>query len=161
MFNKGDKVQDIYTNEVFTVKKAYIQGYDGKPDQTVEFEPTETQPTPWNKGSNLKLLAAETIASLIKKHGDLEAGIYYPVSQQIVKLPELLVSGERIGVSFYIGIEDFSFFVEENPGNANGSFFRVYYDSGVLPMDIARQVKSLIKNNQDAIGISFQNVNLN
>jgi len=58
MFSRGDKVQDIYTKEIFIVKKTYIQDYDGKPDQTVEFEPTETQATPWNKGSNLKLITA-------------------------------------------------------------------------------------------------------
>ncbi len=57
MFNKGDKVQDIYTKEIFTVKRAYWQNYAGgsTADWTVEFEPTATQPTPWNKGSNLVL----------------------------------------------------------------------------------------------------------
>ncbi len=56
MFEKGDKVQDIYTDEVFIVKRSYWQYYAGgnTSDWTVEFEPTETQPTPWNKGSNLK-----------------------------------------------------------------------------------------------------------
>ena len=56
MFKKGDKVQDIYTDEIFTVKLAYMQDYAGTPDCTVEFEPTASQPTPWNKGSNLRLL---------------------------------------------------------------------------------------------------------
>ena len=53
MFKKGDKVQDIYTREVFTVKHVCWQNYDGQRDQTVGFEPTELQPTPWNRGSNL------------------------------------------------------------------------------------------------------------
>jgi hypothetical protein len=60
MFNKGDKVRDIYTGEIFTVKRSYMQNYDGKPDWTVEFEPGmkngSWQETPWNKGANLKLL---------------------------------------------------------------------------------------------------------
>jgi len=56
-FKKGDKVRDIYTGEVYTVKKdGYFQSYDGKGDYTIEFEPTETQPTPWNKSSNLELV---------------------------------------------------------------------------------------------------------
>lgn len=55
MFEKGDKVQDIFTNEFFTVKRVYWQDYAGQRDQTVEFEPTATQATPWNKGSNLRL----------------------------------------------------------------------------------------------------------
>ena len=56
MFNKGDKVQDIYTKEIFTVKRAYWQFYAGgsTSDWTVCFEPTATQLTPWNKGCNLK-----------------------------------------------------------------------------------------------------------
>ncbi len=57
MFEKGDKVQDIYTDEIFTVKRSYMQDYDGNPDQTVLFEPTKTQPTPWNRGCNLKLIS--------------------------------------------------------------------------------------------------------
>ena len=57
MFEKGDKVQDIYTDEIFIVKRSYMQDYAGKPDQTVLFEPTETQPTPWNKGRNLRLVS--------------------------------------------------------------------------------------------------------
>lgn len=58
MFRKGDEVQDIYTNEAFIVKRSYMQNYDGNPDQTVLFEPTESQSTPWNKGRNLKLIKA-------------------------------------------------------------------------------------------------------
>lgn len=57
MFEKGDRVQDIYTDEIFIVKYAYWQDYAGKRDQTVCFEATAEQPTPWNKGSNLKYLA--------------------------------------------------------------------------------------------------------
>ena len=56
MFNKGDTVQDIYTDEIFVVKSVCFQDYAGKPDATVTFEPTESQPTPWNKGSNLRLI---------------------------------------------------------------------------------------------------------
>ena len=56
-FNKGDKVQDIYSKDVFIVKNCYIQDYAGKPDTTVTFEPGYHfgiwQETPWNKGSNL------------------------------------------------------------------------------------------------------------
>lgn len=57
-FNKGDNVQDIYTGEIFTVKRSYWQHYAGgsTSDYTVEFEPTATQPTPWNKSQNLKLV---------------------------------------------------------------------------------------------------------
>jgi hypothetical protein len=57
-FKKGDKVKDIYTGEIYTVKESYIQDYAGKPDYTVIFEPTATQPTPWNKSSNLELVKA-------------------------------------------------------------------------------------------------------
>jgi len=61
MFDKGDKVQDIYTDEIFIVKRSYMQDYAGKPDQTVEFEPAMSQgrfqPTPWNKGANLRLVS--------------------------------------------------------------------------------------------------------
>lgn len=56
MFSKGDTVQDIYTDEIFVVKSVCYQNYDGKPDATVTFEPTADQPTPWNKGSNLRLI---------------------------------------------------------------------------------------------------------
>ena len=58
MFNKGDKVQDIYTDEIFTVKRSYWQNYAGgsTADWTVLFEATDTQPTPWNKGSNLRVI---------------------------------------------------------------------------------------------------------
>ena len=57
MFYKGDKVQDVYSKEIFTVKKSYLQDYAGNPDQTVEFEATGTQETPWNKGRNLILIS--------------------------------------------------------------------------------------------------------
>ena len=50
---KGDKVRDVYTGEVYTVKRSYWQAYAGEGDYTVEFEPTATQPTPWNKSRNL------------------------------------------------------------------------------------------------------------
>ena len=56
MFYKGDTVQDIYTKELFIVKKVYWQDYAGQRDLTVEFEPTKKDLTPWNKGSNLKLV---------------------------------------------------------------------------------------------------------
>jgi len=58
-FKKGDKVVDIYTGKKFTVKRdAYWQYYAGgnTSDYTVELEATNTQPTPWNKSSNLKLV---------------------------------------------------------------------------------------------------------
>jgi hypothetical protein len=75
-------------------------------------------------------------------------------------LPELLASGNHVGISFYIEVEDAQFFVEENPGNINGAFFTVYYDGPVLEMAITRKLRSIINNNQDAIGINFTNVNL-
>ena len=54
-FKKGDKVRDIYTKEVFTVKKdGYFQHYGGHGDYTIEFEATASQPTPWNKSDNLE-----------------------------------------------------------------------------------------------------------
>ena len=57
MFNKGDKVKDKYTGEIFVVKTAYWQDYAGTRDLTVVFEPAfhlgQWQETPWNKGSNL------------------------------------------------------------------------------------------------------------
>lgn len=55
-FKKGDKVQEIYGGKIFVVKCACWQNYAGEQDQTVEFEPTTDQPTPWNRGSNLRLV---------------------------------------------------------------------------------------------------------
>ena len=54
-YYKGDKVRDIYTGKVFTVKTCFLQNYAGGADYTVLFEPTETQPTPWNKSTNLEI----------------------------------------------------------------------------------------------------------
>jgi hypothetical protein len=54
-YSKGDRVRNIHTGEVFTVKRAYWQAYDGKGDYTTEFEPTADQPTPWDKSTNLIL----------------------------------------------------------------------------------------------------------
>jgi hypothetical protein len=65
MFEKGDRVQDIYTNEINIVKSVCIQIYDGGSDQTVCFEPTEKQQTGWNKGKNLRLVFKASC--LIKK----------------------------------------------------------------------------------------------
>lgn len=66
MFKKGDEVQSIYNDDVFVVKKVYMQSYAGKPDQTVLFEPAmkmgQWQETPWDKGKNLKLINKEGIA---------------------------------------------------------------------------------------------------
>lgn len=101
------------------------------------------------------------IIKLIKKYGSLESGIFYPASQQVHKLPELFASEERISFSFYIEVDEISFFVEETPGNINGSAFHVYYDTPVLPIATTNKVRSIIKNNQDAIGICFHNVFLN
>jgi len=55
-YQKGDIVRDIWTGEVFTVIRSYWQEYAGgdTADYTVCFEPTATQPTPWNKSSNLE-----------------------------------------------------------------------------------------------------------
>ncbi len=53
-FAKGTKVRDVYTGEVYTVKRAYWQAYAGQGDYTTEFEATATQPTPWNKSRNLE-----------------------------------------------------------------------------------------------------------
>lgn len=56
-YAKGTKVRDVYTGEVYTVKRAYWQAYAGEGDYTTEFEPTATQPTPWNKSRNLQAVA--------------------------------------------------------------------------------------------------------
>ena len=55
-FAVGTKVRDIYTGEINTVKGSYWQNYAGgnTADYTVEFEPTEAQPTGWNKSRNLR-----------------------------------------------------------------------------------------------------------
>jgi len=55
-FNKGQKVRNVYTGEVFIVKTCSWQEYAGGGDYTICFEPTETQPTPWDKSSNLELV---------------------------------------------------------------------------------------------------------
>ena len=101
----------------------------------------------------------ESLITTIKASGELMSGIYYPASQQYHKLPELLASGSLVGISFYIEVDGVQFFVEENPGNINGSFFTVYFDDVVLPMTTTRKVRSIINNNQDAVGINFTNVN--
>ena len=58
LFKIGDKVRDVYTGKVFTVKKIYWQNYAGTStaDYTVEFEPTDDQQTSWNKSRNLVLV---------------------------------------------------------------------------------------------------------
>jgi len=69
MFEVGDKVRNIYTNEIFTVKRTpYWQFYAGgsTSDYTVEFEATETQKTPWDKAQNLEL-----IPDLTKKYFEI------------------------------------------------------------------------------------------
>ena len=108
----------------------------------------------------LKDHTIEELIDTIKTHGELMGGIYYPASHQYHPLPQLLANGHHVGISFYIEVEGFQFFVEENPGNINGSFFAVYYDGPVLEMRITRELRSIIKNNQDAVGINFANVNL-
>jgi len=107
-----------------------------------------------------KANTVKTLIETIKATGELMSGIYYPASQQYHPLPELLASGNHVCISFYIEIEGNQFLVEENPGNINGSFFTVYYDGPVLEMRITRELRSIIKNNQDAVGINFTNVNL-
>lgn len=59
IFHQGDNVQNIRTGEHSIVKRAHWQNYAGgsTADWTVEFEPTAAQPTPWNKGSNLRLIS--------------------------------------------------------------------------------------------------------
>lgn len=68
MFNKGDKVRNIYTDDIFIVKSVCWQNYgDGSRNspfnrqQTVEFEPAMSmgiwQPTPWDTGDNLQLIS--------------------------------------------------------------------------------------------------------
>ncbi len=57
-YRKGDKVRNIYTGKVYTVKRdGYWQPYAGgdTSDYTVELESIdESQPTPWNKSTNLE-----------------------------------------------------------------------------------------------------------
>ena len=97
----------------------------------------------------------------IKTHGDFECGIYYPASSQIHPLPDLFAGEERIGISFYIEMNDISFFVEENPGNINGSVFDCYCDiNECLRKPTTDKVKSVIINNHDAIKVFFHMVDL-
>lgn len=58
-YSKGTRVRKIATGEIFTVKRSYWQNYAGgsTSDYTVLFEPTETQPTPWDKSRNLELVS--------------------------------------------------------------------------------------------------------
>lgn len=63
-YSKGDRVRDIYTGKVYTVKHdGYWQNYAGGgtrfnplfADYTVELESIDpSQPTPWNKSRNLE-----------------------------------------------------------------------------------------------------------
>jgi hypothetical protein len=57
-YRKGEKVRDIYTGKVYTVKRdGYWQTYAGGEtgDYTVELESIDpNQPTPWNKSRNLE-----------------------------------------------------------------------------------------------------------
>jgi hypothetical protein len=61
MFKKGDKVRNVYTDDVFVVKSVCWQNYEGRGrQQTVEFEPAMSmgvwQPTPWDTGDNLQII---------------------------------------------------------------------------------------------------------
>jgi len=55
-YKAGDKVRNIYTGDINTVKRSYWQWYAGgnTSDYTVLFEPTPEQPTGWNKSTNLE-----------------------------------------------------------------------------------------------------------
>ncbi len=57
-YSKGDKVRDIYTGKVYTVKRnGYWQPYAGldTADYTVALESIDpSNPTPWNKSRNLE-----------------------------------------------------------------------------------------------------------
>lgn len=55
-FEKGQRVRDIHTGKEYIVKNCYWQCYAGPDtaDYTVTFEPTEDQPTPWNKSRYLE-----------------------------------------------------------------------------------------------------------
>lgn len=111
------------------------------------------------KTANKSEQGIKSLIGIIKTYADFSEGVYYPASQQVHKLPELLASGHHVGISFYLEVDGLHFFVEENPGSINGSVFYVYFDDVVPTMDTTRKVRSIIKNNQDAIGINFQNVN--
>lgn len=103
----------------------------------------------------------EQLISDIKEHGDNVDGVYYPASQQIHPLPTLYCGDEKVGVSFYIEDSGLCFFVEEMPGNINGSVFHVYCDNNkAIKQPIAKRIKSTIRNNQDAVGIIFHMVDL-
>ena len=101
----------------------------------------------------------ETI-ELIKKHGEFENGIWYVPGGQRCKMPELLASGEDIRPSLYMNIDGYDFFAVETPGNINGAVYHIYFDTPVLETATTNKIRSLIKNNQDAIGIAFHYVNL-
>lgn len=62
-YGKGDLVENVFTGEVFTVKACYWQHYEGGGDYTVEFEATDTQPTPWDRSSCLRPIAEEGTGS--------------------------------------------------------------------------------------------------
>jgi len=58
-FKTGQRVENIHTKKVYIVKRSYFQFYDATytlGDYTVEFEPTEDQPTPWDKSTNLRAI---------------------------------------------------------------------------------------------------------
>lgn len=60
-YQRGDRVRDIHTGKVYTVCCSYWQYYAGgeTSDFTVLLESIEpSQPTPWNKSTNLEPLAA-------------------------------------------------------------------------------------------------------
>ena len=102
----------------------------------------------------------KTTIDLVKKYGEFEAGVWFVPGGQRCKMPELLASGEAIRPSLYMHVDGYDFFAVENPGNINGSVFQVYFDTPVLELATTQKVKSLIKNSQDVVGLSFQNVNL-
>lgn len=101
------------------------------------------------------------LVKTIMTHGELEGGIYYPASQQAHPLPKLFAGDEQIGLSFLVEVDGVHFFIEENPGNINGSVFDCYCDINfALSTKTTNKVKFLIKNSQDAIKINFHVLDL-
>lgn len=73
-YEKGEKVRDIYTGQVYTVKENMgRQEYAGgdTADYTILLESIDpSQPTPWNKSRNLEPVARFPFVDGVKAHID-------------------------------------------------------------------------------------------
>lgn len=103
----------------------------------------------------------ETI-EMIKKYGETDDNKYYFVpGGQRCTLPDIMADTETILPTVYIELDGKQFFVVENPGNINGSCFDVYYHKfDNVNIETRRRVGSMIKNNQDVVGLHFIKANM-